>query len=89
MRSGRKASFTSCGHISQIADKKLAHPSDVLKKVEEVEAKIIDINEEAHNVSLSIRALLEKDEDTAEEATAEAAEATAEEATEATAETAE
>ena len=68
-------------HISQIADKKLAHPSDVLKKGEEVEAKIIDINEEAHNVSLSIRALLEKDEDTAEEApaeTAEAAEATAE-----------
>ena len=65
-------------HISQIADKKLAHPSDVLKKGEEVEAKIIDINEEAHNVSLSIRALLEKDEDTAEEATAaEAAEETA------------
>lgn len=62
-------------HISQIADKKLAHPSDVLKKGEEVEAKIIDINEEAHNVSLSIRALLEKDEDTAEEApAAEAAE---------------
>lgn len=81
-------------HISQIADKKLAHPSDVLKKGEEVEAKIIDINEEAHNVSLSIRALLEKDEDTAEEAPAEAAEATAEEteateAAEATAETAE
>lgn len=75
-------------HISQIADKKLAHPSDVLKKGEEVEAKIIDINEEAHNVSLSIRALLEKDEDTAEEAPAEAAEATAETA-EATAETAE
>lgn len=71
-------------HISQIADKKLAHPSDVLKKGEEVEAKIIDINEEAHNVSLSIRALLEKDEDTAEEAPAEAAEAA-----EATAETAE
>ena len=75
-------------HISQIADKKLAHPSDVLKKGEEVEAKIIDINEEAHNVSLSIRALLEKDEDTAEEATAETAEATeaTAEATEATAE---
>ena len=70
-------------HISQIADKKLAHPSDVLKKGEEVEAKIIDINEEAHNVSLSIRALLEKDEDTVEEAPAEA------EAAEATAETAE
>lgn len=75
-------------HISQIADKKLAHPSDVLKKGEEVEAKIIDINEEAHNVSLSIRALLEKDEDTAEEAPAEAEEAEAPaEATEATAET--
>ena len=61
-------------HISQIADKKLAHPSDVLKKGEEVDAKIIDINEEAHNVSLSIRALLEKDEDAAEEAAPEAAE---------------
>lgn len=64
-------------HISQIADKKLAHPSDVLKKGEEVEAKIIDINEEAHNVSLSIRALLEKDEDAAEEAPAEEAAAEA------------
>lgn len=65
-------------HISQIADKKLAHPSDVLKKGEEVEAKIIDINEEAHNVSLSIRALLEKNEDVAEEApAAEVAEETA------------
>ena len=72
-------------HISQIADKKLAHPSDVLKKGEEVEAKIIDINEEAHNVSLSIRALLEKDEEVAEEAPAEEA---AEEAAEEVAETA-
>ena len=75
-------------HISQIADKKLAHPSDVLKKGEEVEAKIIDINEEAHNVSLSIRALLEKDEEVAEEAPAkEAAEDAAEEVAETASET--
>lgn len=67
-------------HISQIADKKLAHPSDVLQKGQVVDAKIIDINEESHNVSLSIRALIEKEEP------AEETEAPAEETTEEVAE---
>ena len=45
-------------HISQIADKKLATPAEVLTKGQVVDAKIIDIDTENHKVSLSIRALL-------------------------------
>ena len=68
-------------HISQIADKKLTHPSDVLEKGQVVDAKITEIDDEKHKVSLSIRALLAKEEpaeEVAEEAAevAEAAEAT-------------
>lgn len=48
-------------HISQIADRKLANPSEVLKKGQVVDAKITDIDMENHKVSLSIRALLGKD----------------------------
>lgn len=48
-------------HISQIADRKLASPAEVLKKGQVVDAKIIDIDTENHKVSLSIRALLSKD----------------------------
>lgn len=69
-------------HISQIADKKLNHPSDVLTKGQVVDAKITDIDDEKHKVSLSVRALIEK-----ETPTEEAAEEVAEEAaTEKTAE---
>ena len=49
-------------HISQIADRRIAKPDEVLTIGEEVEAKIIDIDMEKQKVSLSIRALL-KDED--------------------------
>ena len=45
-------------HISQIANKKLASPAEVLEKGQEVEAKITDIDDEKKKVSLSIRALL-------------------------------
>jgi 4-hydroxy-3-methylbut-2-enyl diphosphate reductase len=45
-------------HISQIADKKLAHPGEVLTVGQVVDAKIIKIDPEKHEVSLSIRALL-------------------------------
>ena len=45
-------------HISQIADKKLASPAEVLEKGQVVDAKITAIDEENHKVSLSIRALL-------------------------------
>lgn len=76
-------------HISQIADKKLNHPSDVLTKGQVVDAKITDIDDEKHKVSLSIRALIEKEEP-AEEATEEVVEPTTEEVAEpATEETAE
>ena len=65
-------------HISQIANKHVAKPADVLKIGEKVEAKITEIDEERKRVSLSIRALLpveeEVAEDVAEEATEEAAE---------------
>ena len=49
-------------HISQIANKKIAKPEDVLKVGEEVEAKIIEIDDENKKVSLSIRALLPEEE---------------------------
>ncbi len=49
-------------HISQIANRRIEKPEDVLSKDEEVEAKIIDIDPEKQKVSLSIRALLNDDE---------------------------
>ncbi len=47
-------------HISQIANKKLASPAEVLEKGQVVDAKIIDIDMENCKVSLSIRVLLEE-----------------------------
>ncbi|MCR5663899.1 MAG: bifunctional 4-hydroxy-3-methylbut-2-enyl diphosphate reductase/30S ribosomal protein S1 [Oscillospiraceae bacterium] len=46
-------------HISQIANRRIAKPGDVLKVGDVVEAKITAIDEEKHKVSLSIRALSE------------------------------
>ena len=59
-------------HISQIADRRIAKPEDVLSEGQEVEAKIIDVDAENKRISLSIRALLEPQAE--EEAPAEAAE---------------
>jgi len=67
-------------HISQIANKRIDKPSDILKVGDVVEAKILEIKLEDKKISLSIRALL-GDEPAAEEAPAE--EAPAEEASEA------
>ena len=50
-------------HISQIANRRIEKPEEVLTKDEEVEAKIIDIDTEKKKVSLSIRALLNQDEE--------------------------
>ncbi len=50
-------------HISQIADKKIGKPADVLELGQVVDAKIIDIDEENHKISLSMRALLEDAEE--------------------------
>lgn len=59
-------------HISQIANKHVAKPADVLKIGEKVTVKITEINEERKRVSLSIRALL-PEEAPVEEAPAEEA----------------
>ena len=44
-------------HISQIANRRIEKPGDVLTVGDVVEAKITAIDEEKHKVSLSIRAL--------------------------------
>ena len=46
-------------HISQIADRRIGKPEDVLTVGQEVDAKIIDVDAEKKRISLSIRALLE------------------------------
>ncbi len=46
-------------HISQIADRKVENVKDILSVGDEVDAKIIDIDEDSHRISISIRALLE------------------------------
>ena len=61
-------------HISQIADRKLGTPAEVLEVGQMVDAKIVDINNETKKVSLSIRALLETEEEVEVEIVEEAAE---------------
>ena len=65
-------------HVSQIADRRIAQPSDVLEVGQVVDAKIIGIDNENKKVSLSIRALLQPEEqpEEAEEAVAEEATST-------------
>ena len=60
-------------HISQIANKRIDKPQDVLSVGQEVEAKIIAIDFDKKRVSLSKRALLPEEADKAED-TAEVAE---------------
>ena len=59
-------------HISQIADKRIGKPEDVLAEGQEVQVKITDVDAENKRISLSIRALLapaaEETEEVAEEA---------------------
>ena len=45
-------------HISQIADKRIGKPEDVLSEGQEVQVKITDVDAENKRISLSIRALL-------------------------------
>ena len=57
-------------HISQIADRRIGKPEDVLTIGEEVEAKVTDLNWDEKKISLSIRALIptpEKEEEVKEE----------------------
>ena len=56
-------------HISQIANKRIGKPEDVLAEGQQVQVKITDIDAENKRISLSIRALLEPEveEEEAEE----------------------
>ena len=49
-------------HISQIANKKISKPSEILNIGDIVQVKITEINPEAKKISLSIRALLEPEQ---------------------------
>ena len=64
-------------HISQISNRRIGKPEDVLTEGQTVQAQITDVDAENKRISLSIRALL------AEEPAEEAVEETAEEAVEA------
>ena len=55
-------------HISQITDRRIARPNDVLSEGQEVEAKITEINLENKKISLSMRALIEPTEAPVDEA---------------------
>ena len=56
-------------HVSQIAKEHVEKPADVLKVGQEVEAKIVDFNENEKKISLSIKAMFapEKEEAPAED----------------------
>lgn len=58
-------------HISQIANKRIEKPQDVLSIGDEVEAQILGIDYDAKRVSLSIRALLPEEAPVVEEVAAE------------------
>ena len=47
-------------HISQIADRRIGKPEDVLSEGQDVQVKITDVDAENKRISLSIRALLEE-----------------------------
>lgn len=49
-------------HVSQIAREHIEKPSDVLKTGQEVTAKVVDFNEDARKISLSIKAMLNDQE---------------------------
>jgi 4-hydroxy-3-methylbut-2-enyl diphosphate reductase len=65
-------------HISQIANKRLGNPAEVLHVGDVVDAKITEIDTENRKVSLSIRALLEPEAEEVAEEVAEATEETTE-----------
>ena len=50
-------------HISQIAEKRINKPEDVLSEGQDVKVKITDVDAENKRISLSIRALLEAEAD--------------------------
>ncbi len=56
-------------HVSQISKEHVEKPADVLRVGEAIEAKIVDFNEEDKKISLSIKALIEPEEDAQEDNT--------------------
>lgn len=58
-------------HVSQISIEHVEKPSDVLKIGQEITAKVVDFNEEAKKISLSIKALEIESQKEAEETPAE------------------
>ena len=44
-------------HVSQISREHIEKPADVLKIGQEIEAKVVDFNEDDHKISLSVKAL--------------------------------
>lgn len=63
-------------HISQLSNKRVNKPADIVNVGDEVEVKIIEINTETRKVGLSMRALIEEaDVEVAEEAIEEAVDA--------------
>ena len=69
-------------HISQLSTEKVANVADVVSVGQVVDAKIIAIDQEKKKVSLSIRALLEAQDDAESAEDADAVEAPATEAAE-------
>jgi len=49
-------------HVSQISKEHVEKPADALTVGQEVEAKIVDFNEEEKKISLSIKALIAPEE---------------------------
>ena len=66
-------------HVSQIARDHIDKPADVLSLGQEVEAKVVDFDEENKKISLSVKVLLAKDEPAASEEGFSADEATVKE----------
>ena len=56
-------------HVSQISRDRIEKPSDALSIGQEIEAKVVDLNEADKKISLSIKALL-NDNEAQEEASA-------------------
>lgn len=55
-------------HISQLSNKRVNKPADVVNVGDEVDAKIVDINVETKKVGLSMRALIAEEEEVAVDA---------------------
>ena len=55
-------------HVSQISKERIEKPSDVLSIGQEIEAKVVEFNDEEKKISLSIKSLLEPEAPAEEEA---------------------